>query len=157
MKELKEIKIDVNKWSKLLIEMGFSTKSIDKILEYVEVHCGYEILFPIHFEKERTVTLPYSLKVLLQLEQNGLLDKIHFVSHPSDEVPIESYMSKYGIDSDELRTISEEAIISRIIEDTVLNLKKLLESKEIYIYILFSDIRNIDNVLHVFNRFYTKE
>jgi hypothetical protein len=67
----------------------------------------------------------------------------------------ETTMTRYQFDIQYLGMVEDkEAFMShKFITDTVENLVKRLATHDIYVYILFSDMKTVDNVLHIFHRF----
>jgi hypothetical protein len=145
------------KWEELLLELGFKPEYLDKINEYASVHTQYELINILQSDKGfPESTMPYALRVLLQLQNEGYLDKIHFVKRPDAlVVPIETRVTRYQFDIEYLGFVEDkEAFMAhKFITDTVENLIKKLATHDVYVYILFSDMKTVDNVLHIFHRF----
>lgn len=146
------------KWEKLFEEIGFKPEYFDKINGYASVHTQYELINILNSgEGFPESTLPYALRVLLLIQNEGWLNKIHFVSRPSEEmtVPIETVVTRYQFDIQYLGMVEDkEAFMShKFTTDTAENLINRLKLYDIYVYILFSDMKTVDNVLHIFHRF----
>jgi len=164
---MEQYKHNWEKWGKLITDLGFKPEFNDIVNNYIEVHTGNEMINIAHEAgKIPDSRLPYALRVLLVLQNNNCLDKIHFVKSPFSGVeingelvdcPIITVMTKYHYEHDALRAVEDkEGYMSyNFTKDTAENLMKLMESKEVYIYMLFSDMKAIDNVLHIFHRFGT--
>ena len=145
-------------WEKLLLELGFKPEYLDKINEYTSVHTQYELINIIQSGQGfPESTLAYALRVLLLIQNEGFLNKIHFVSRPSEEmtVPIETTVTRYQFDIEYLSFVEDkEAFMAhKFITDTAENLIKILKTYDVYVYILFSDMKTVDNILHIFHRF----
>jgi len=161
---MERYKHNKEKWGKLITDLGFKPEYVDIVNEYVEVHTQNELINIAHVAGEIPETrLPYALRVLLHLQNNDCLDKIHFTDRPAGDddeklVPIVTVMTKYNF-SDEMNFVEDkEAYQASVFTmDTAENLIKLMKSKEIYIYMLFSDMKTFDNILHIFHRFGTKD
>jgi hypothetical protein len=155
---MKAYKHNKKKWGEMLLEVGFKPEYLDKINEYASVHTQYELINILQSDQGfPESTLPYALRVLLMIQNKGYLDKIHFVDNPSGElvVPIETVVTRYYFDSDVLWTVDDkEGYMShKFTVDTAENLIKKLVTHEVYVYILFSDMKAVNNVLHIFHRF----
>lgn len=135
---------DKNKmmWRKLLIEQEYPEKNIDKILDYVEIHSDYEVLSG-RMEKS---TLHLALKLFQDLD----LTNIEFIKR-NDKVKTNVLTFDFG-DITDIPNFELET--SRVfVEETRKMLEKILETKKVYIFLLFSEIVAGDNIM-VFNRFY---
>jgi hypothetical protein len=146
------------RWEKLLVDLGFKPEYLDKINEYASVHTQYELINILQSGQGfPESTLAYALRVLLPIQNDGFLNKIHFVSRPSEEmtVPIETVVTRYQFDIEYLGMIEDkEAFMAhKFITNTAENLVKILKEHDVYVYILFSDMKTVDNVLHIFHRF----
>lgn len=158
---MEQYKHNWEKWGKLIVDLGFKPEFIDIVNNYVEVHTGNEMINIVHKAGEIPESrLPYALRVLLHLQNNDCLDKIQFVKHPTFEgaPPTTTLMTTYRF-GDELNFAEDkEAYMASVFTmDTAENLIKLMKSKEVYIYMLFSDISTNENMLHIFHRFGTKD
>lgn len=135
---------DKNKamWKKLLIEQEYDEKNIDKILDYIEIHSDYEVLSG-RLEKS---TLHLALKLFQELD----LTNIEFVKK-NDKVKTNVLRFDF---SNLLDVPDLEMEMSMVfVEETRKMLEKILETKKIYIFLLFSEIVVGDEIM-VFNRFY---
>jgi hypothetical protein len=146
------------RWEKLLVDLGFKPEYLDKINEYASVHTQYELINILQSGQGfPESTLAYALRVLLPIQNDGFLNKIHFVSRPSEEmtVPIETVVTRYQFDIEYLGMVEDkEAFMAhKFITNTAENLVKILKEHDVYVYILFSDMKTVDNVLHIFHRF----
>jgi len=157
---MEQYKHNKEKWEEMLLEIGFKPEHLDMVNKYASVHTQYELINVLQSDKGfPESTLPYALRVFLQLQNEGYLDKLHSVDRVSGEgiVPIITHVTKYQFDSDDYPFLNEDAMASSFTADTAENLMKLMESKEVYIYMLFSDMKTFDNILHIFHRFGTKD
>jgi len=135
---------DKNKqmWKKLLLEQEYPEKNIDKILDYIEIHSDYEVLSG-RLEKS---TLHLALKLFQELD----LDNIEFIKK-NDRV--KTNVLTFNFD-DILDVPDVEMEMSRIfVEETRKMFEKILETKKVYIFLVFSEIVVSDDIM-VFNRFY---
>jgi len=147
------------KWEAMLLEIGFKPEHLDKINEYASVHTQYELINILQSGQGfPESTLPYALRVFLQIQNEGFLNKIHFTKRPAGDgdenlVPTETTVTRYRFDSDDYPMWNEDMMASTFTADTAQNLIKILKQHDVHVYILFSDMKTVDNVLHIFHRF----
>ena len=155
---MEQYKHNNEKWDKLFEEIGFKPEHFDMLNKYASAHTQYELINVLQSDKGfPESTLPYALRVLLLIQNEGFLNKIHFVSRPSEvlSVPTETTVTRYQFDIEYLRMIEDkEAFMSSQFTIGIAeNLIKILKLHDVYVYILFSDMKTVDNVLHIFHRF----
>ena len=129
-------------WRKLLLEQEFDEKNIDKILDYIEIHVDYELLNG----KKNKSTLHLALRLFQVLD----LTNVVFIKE-SDKVKTNVLTFNF----DNIRDIMNvEMEMSRVfVDETRKMFEKILETKKVYIFMVFSEVNDGDDVM-VFNRFY---
>lgn len=153
-------------WFDLIKSIGFSPKNHEKIYSYVKTHSSHELKHHELFKNEEIAvsTLPVALSVLRGLDEQGLLDKVYFVSEPNAEIILNDGSTKNSttkvfnikmelVDDVNDLYVTNELILSKISEYTLDGLKKILESNEVVIHLICSSITSKEKDISILHRY----
>lgn len=143
-----------NKWLEIIQSVGFSPENHDIILNYIKTHSTHELQYPDLFLKSELAetTLPYAFKVFKDVEDAGLLNKIHFVNKPNGGgLIIDGKKCTYNVTSHLIKLhfhndgfsgdIMLDMVSKEIVDSTSNSLIKILTEKNLVVYMLFSGIK----------------
>ena len=133
-------------WVKLLKDSEFPDDKIDKVFEYCQNHMDYELYGRNIKADESTIHL--ALNVLKKIN----LDDVEFVK-VNDEVRTNVVKFNFIEDSFPNHNLNGDSIM---IEEIINMLVEIQQTKKLYIFLLFSEMKQIDGNIMVFNRFYIK-
>ena len=131
-------------WVTLLKSFEFPDDKIDEVFEYCQNHMDYELYGRNIKADESTIHL--ALNVLKKID----LNTVEFVKINDD---VRTNVVKFNFDHDNYPDIFEEATIVEEISNMLIEIQ---QTKKLYIFLLFSEVKQIDSEVMVFNRFYIK-
>lgn len=131
-------------WIQLLRSFEFPEESLEKVYEYAQNHMDYELTGKNY--KLEDSTLSQALSTLRKINLND----VEFVK-VNDEV--KTNVVKFSFGHNNFPDIFEEATIVDEIRNMLIEIQ---QTKKLYIFMLFSEIKQIEGDVMVFNRFYIK-
>jgi U3 small nucleolar ribonucleoprotein component len=145
---------DENKeqWLKLLKDFNFK-HDFDKALKYIETHIEYDNQNSQTTETVLDTTIVLAISVLNKLSS---LDNVHFLSEPSENgVDVVENTYHIRFQRDELSIMSDPKMYmeQQLINILVEIIEGIISTKDIYIYLLFNEIKTVDTTLHVTSRY----
>ena len=132
------------KWLNLLRSFEFPEESLEKVFEYSQNHMDYELTGKNSKLEDSTLSL--ALSTLKKIN----LDTVEFVKINDD---VRTNVVKFSFEHDCYPDLFEEATIVDEISNMLI---KIQETKKLYIFMLYSELKLVDGDVMVFNRFYIK-
>lgn len=132
-----------NDWKNMLVEVGIEDNKIEKILSYIENHVDYELATNKEL-KFADSSLSIAIRVLSKID----LTDVNFIKL-DDRVRTNVLTFEFN---DE---INETELHYVITNEIVRLFEQILKSgKKINLFLIASEIKVVDGVYYVFNRFY---